>query len=52
MSFLKKIPIAVSGLSLALAALGNLLLPYGEVLRYCCGIFSTVIFCIFVLKLI
>ena len=52
MKFLKKVPLAISGLSLALAALGNLLLPYGEALRYCCGIISAAIFCIFVGKLI
>jgi len=52
MKFLKKIPMAVSAISLSLAALGNLLLPYGTALRYLLGILSAFILCIFILKLI
>jgi exfoliative toxin A/B len=52
MKFLEKVPMAVSGLSLALASLGNLLLPYGEVWRYCCGTLSAAILCVYLLKLI
>lgn len=52
MKFIKKVPMAVSSLSLALAALGNLLLPYGKTIRYLCGVFSFLILCVFVVKLI
>jgi exfoliative toxin A/B len=43
---------AVSGVALALAALGNLLLPRAEALRWTCGGLSAVIMCAFLLKLI
>jgi len=42
----------LSGLALGVAALGNLLLPYGQVLRYTCGILSAAILTIFILKII
>jgi len=50
--FIKSIPLATGGLSLALAALGNLLLPlpYGQVLRYICGTLSLVALIIFAMK--
>ena len=39
MKFIRSVPMATGGLSLALAALGNLLLPlpHGSVIRYICG---------------
>jgi exfoliative toxin A/B len=52
MNFIKKIPIAISGVALSLAALGNLLLPYGEAIRHLCGILSAAILVLFALKLI
>jgi len=53
MKFIKTIPMATCGLSLAFAALGNLLLPLpnGAAIRYICGLMSLVILTIFALKL-
>lgn len=50
--FFRSVPLALSGLSLAFAALGNLLRPYGEEFRYACGIISAIILIIFVLKIV
>ena len=51
--FIRSVPMAICGVSLALAALGNLLLPtFGPVARYICGILSAALLVIFVLKLI
>lgn len=53
MKFIKSIPIATCGIALALAALGNLLLlPFGEVVRYVCGVLALVVLVIFAVKLI
>lgn len=52
MKFIKSIPIALCGLSLAFAALGNLLLPFGAGLRYLCGIISALLLIVFALKII
>jgi exfoliative toxin A/B len=54
MKFVRSMPMAVGGLSLAFAALGNLLLPlpYGEVLRYISGFLSVSILILFMLKVI
>jgi len=52
MKFIRKIPMAITGLSLSFASLGNLLLPYGEVIHYICGVISGVILLLFLLKLI
>lgn len=52
MKMLKKTPMAVCSIALALAALGNLLLPYGEAVRYICGILSGLILVLFILKII
>ena len=51
MKFVRSVPLAISGLSLALVALGNLLLVHGSVFRYICGILSVIILIIFALKL-
>lgn len=51
MSIVKKTPMAISGVALALAALGNLLLPYGAWIRYVCGALSAAILILFILKL-
>lgn len=47
MKLIRSVPLAVSGLALALASLGNLLLPRGEGIRFSCGILSAVILCAF-----
>jgi exfoliative toxin A/B len=52
MKFVRSVPMAICGLSLGLAALGNLLLPYGAEIRYICGILSAVVLFIFALKLV
>ena len=54
MKFIKSIPMATCGLSLALAALGNLLLPlpHGQTIRYICGLLSFAVLAIFLLKVI
>lgn len=43
---------SMCGLSLALAALGNLLRPHGEAIRYALGILSTVVLILLVLKIV
>ena len=50
--FIKSVPLALSGVALAFAALGNLLLTYGQALRYICGVVSAVVLALFALKLI
>jgi len=51
--FIKSIPMATCGISLALAALGNLLLlPFGQAVRYICGVLSLVVLIVFAIKLI
>jgi len=52
--FIKTIPMATCALSLALAALGNLLLPLpnGQTIRYICGVLSLIVLMIYFLKLI
>ena len=50
MKFIKSVPMALCGLALALAALGNLLLPYGENIRYLCGVLSAITLVVFALK--
>ena len=52
MKFIKSIPMATCGLALALAALGNLLLPLpnGTTIRYICGALSLIVLIVFILK--
>jgi exfoliative toxin A/B len=53
MKFIKSIPMAICGLSLAIAALGNLLGQNNQPeLRGICGILSTVVLILFLLKLV
>jgi len=52
MKFVRSVPMAISGLSLGLAALGNLLLPLGAEVRYVCGALSFIVLVIFALKVI
>ena len=53
MKFIKSIPMATCGLALALAALGNLLLPLenGTTIRYICGVLSLIVLLVFALKI-
>ncbi len=51
-NIIKKIPIPICGLSLGLAALGNLLQSYSETLRYICGIASGILMVLFLIKVI
>ena len=51
MKYIKNVPVVACGLSLSLAALGNLLLPYGDAIRYICGFLSIAIFLVLILKL-
>lgn len=50
MKFVRSVPIAICGLSLGLAALGNLLLPLGANVRYICGVLSAIVLVVFALK--
>ena len=52
MNLIKRTPLPISGLALGLAALGNLLRPFGENLRYAIGIVSGIIMIFYLLKLI
>jgi len=52
MKFVQNVPLAVSGLALGLAALGNLLLPLGVGVRYFCGVLSAVVLTCFVLRVV
>ncbi|MBE0451184.1 MAG: TDT family transporter [Clostridia bacterium] len=50
--FLKKLPLPISGLMLALASLGNLLGSYSHEVRWFCGILSGTILFFLILKII
>ena len=50
MKFVRAVPMAICGLSLGLAAPGNLLLPFGANVRYICGILSAIVLVVFALK--
>ena len=50
--FIKKVPIPLSGLMLATAALGNLLQSYSDIIRYICGMLSFILLILLVLKLV
>ena len=52
MRFIQKTPLAVSGLALSLASLGNLLLPHGKAIQTMCGVLSAAILFLFCLKVI
>jgi len=52
MKFIRSVPVAISGLSLGLAILGNLLLPHGSHLRYICGVLSAIVLILFLLKVV
>jgi exfoliative toxin A/B len=50
--YIKKVPTPVTGVALSLAALGNLLAPYGNSIRLICGVLSAAILCVFLARLI
>lgn len=50
-TFLKKLPLPITGLMLGLAALGNLLVSYGQILRNTLGALSALILLLVVLKI-
>lgn len=50
--FIEKLPYPIAGLMLALAALGNLMKPYGENLRFSLGAMSFVLLILIVYKII
>ena len=52
MKFIRSVPMAICGLALSIAALGNILRPFGDNFRYFCGIVSAAILVVFVLKII
>lgn len=43
MQFFRRVPVPTSALALALASLGNLLVPYSELLRLACGAISALL---------
>jgi len=53
MNFIRKIPMPMSGVALAVASLGNLLVtPFGDAVRLICGIVSLVLLLMFLLKVV
>ena len=52
MDLLKKLPIPIAGLILAMFALGNLLQSYSNVVRLCIGGVALILYVIFVLKIV
>lgn len=51
-NMIKRVPLPLCGVILGLAALGNLLQSYSEVVRYACGIAAGVLMILILLKLI
>lgn len=51
-SIIKKLPIPAAGVALGFAALGNLLAPYGEIIRVLCGTVSLCLIALLVAKLV
>jgi exfoliative toxin A/B len=49
---IKKIPVPIAGLALALAATGNLLLSYGAIYRSIFGTLSALILLLFIIKVL
>lgn len=52
MAFLKKVPLPMAGLILAIFALGNLLKPYGDIVRNVLGLIGGILYLIYLIKLI
>lgn len=51
MDYIKKLPVAVCGVALGFAALGNLLQSYAEDIRLVCGIISALLLLAYIVKL-
>ncbi|MCC8157964.1 MAG: TDT family transporter [Phascolarctobacterium sp.] len=49
---IKSIPIPTAGVSLGLAALGNLLQPYSPLMKYICGILAAVLLALLLIKML
>ena len=52
MKFIRRVPLAISGIALSLAALGNLLQPRGEAIRAVCGVLAAVLLALFLARFI
>ncbi|WDV44473.1 TDT family transporter [Clostridiaceae bacterium M8S5] len=52
MNIIKRVPLPISGLMLALVSIGNLLASYNQVLKKICGILATFIFICLIFKII
>lgn len=50
--FVKKLPIPISGLILAILSLGNLLQAYGSIFKLVCGVVGVILILMLVLKLV
>ncbi|MBR6024559.1 MAG: TDT family transporter [Methanobrevibacter sp.] len=50
--FIKKLPIPISGLILAILSLGNLLQAYGPIFKLVCGVVGAILILMLVLKLV
>lgn len=48
----KSIPIPTAGVSLGLAALGNLLQPYSPLMKYTCGILAAILLAMLLIKIL
>ena len=51
MTFIKRVPLAIGGLALSLAATGNLLFPYGEWVRVVCDSLSAALLTLLFLRI-
>lgn len=51
MNYIKKYPVAACGVALGFAALGNLLQSYAEGIRLVCGVISTLLILVYIVKL-
>lgn len=49
---IKSIPIPTAGVSLGLAALGNLLQPYSPLMKYTCGILAAILLAMLLIKIL
>jgi len=52
MKIIQKIPLPISGVALAIASLGNLLLPHGQAIHVFCGVFAAFILGLFLIRVI
>ena len=52
MEYIKRVPVALSGVMLGTLALGNLLQSYSETIRYVCGLMALFLLLLLLLKLL